>query len=118
VLKRENSETAIVQKGRDYIEKHKSERLSLKQVANAAGASVFHFCKVFRKSTGTKFTAYVARVRLEDARAQLLFNRNRRIGEIAYGVGFQSLSQFNRLFKRAFGQSPRQFRDRLNKRRK
>jgi AraC-like DNA-binding protein len=81
-------------------------------VAKAAGASVFHFCKVFHRATGLKFTDYVARVRLEDARTQLL-NPNRRISEVAYEVGFQSLTQFNRVFKRVFGQSPSKFREHL-----
>jgi AraC-like DNA-binding protein/ligand-binding sensor protein len=113
VLERQNAEPPLVQKAREYIDKHKMEPLSLAAVARAAGASVFHFCKVFRKSTGLKFTDYVARARLEDARTQLL-NPNRRISEIAYDVGFQSLTQFNRMFKRVFGQSPTDFRDHLN----
>jgi len=113
VVERQNAEPPLVQKARDYIEKHKTEALSLSTVAQAAGASVFHFCKVFRKSTGLKFTDYVARVRLEDARTQLL-NPNRRISEVAYDVGFQSLTQFNRMFKRVFGQSPTEFRAHLN----
>jgi AraC-like DNA-binding protein len=56
-----------------------------------------------------RFTDYVGRVRLEDAKTQLL-NPSRRISEIAYDVGFQSLTQFNRIFKRVFGQSPTEFR--------
>jgi AraC-like DNA-binding protein/ligand-binding sensor protein len=112
VLERQNAEPPLIQKARDYIDKHKVEPLSLSAVAQAAGASVFHFCKVFRKSTGLKFTDYVARVRLEDARTQLL-NPNRRISEVAYDVGFQSLTQFNRMFKRVFGQSPSEFRARM-----
>jgi AraC-like DNA-binding protein len=87
--------------------------MSLTDVAKAAGASVFHFCKVFRKTTGLKFTDYLARVRLEDARNRLL-NPTLRVSEIAYDVGFQSLTQFNRTFKRVFGQSPTQFRARLS----
>ena len=96
-------------KAREYIEKHKNEELSLADVAKAAGASVFHFCKVFHKVTGLKFTDYVTRVRLEDARNRLL-NPNLRISEIAFTAGFQSLSQFNRVFKRLSGKSPTQFR--------
>lgn len=113
MLERQNEEPPLVQKARDYIEKHKMEPLSLPDVAKAAGASVFHFCKVFHKSTGLKFTDYVARVRLEDARTQLL-NPSRRVSEIAYDVGFQSLTQFNRIFKRVFGESPTEFRAHLN----
>jgi AraC-like DNA-binding protein/ligand-binding sensor protein len=112
VLEQQNAEPPLVQKARDYIEKHKTEPLALSAVAKAAGASVFHFCKVFRKTTGLKFTDYVARVRLEDAKTQLL-NPNRRISEVAYDVGFQSLTQFNRMFKRVFGQSPTEFRAHL-----
>jgi len=113
VLEQQHVEPPLVQRARDYIAKHKAEPLSLSAVAKAAGASVFYFCKVFRKSTGIKFTDYVARVRLEDARTQLL-NPNRRISEVAYDVGFQSLTQFNRMFKRVFGQSPTEFRAQLS----
>jgi len=113
VLERQNAEPPLVQKAREYIKDHKMEPLSLAAVAQASGASVFHFCKVFKKSTGLKFTDYVARVRLEDAKTQLL-NPSRRISEVAYDVGFQSLTQFNRMFKRVFGQSPTEFRAHLH----
>jgi AraC-like DNA-binding protein/ligand-binding sensor protein len=113
VIESQNVEPLLVQKAREYIDKHKTEQLSLADVAKAAGASVFHFCKVFHKATALTFTDYVARVRLEDARTQLL-NPGRRISEIAYDVGFQSLTQFNRTFKRVFGQSPSEFRARLS----
>jgi AraC-like DNA-binding protein/ligand-binding sensor protein len=115
VLERQNAEPPLVQKAREYIAQHKMEPLSLAAVAQAAGASVFHFCKVFKKTTGLKFTDYVARVRLEDAKTQLL-NPSRRISEVAYDVGFQSLTQFNRMFKRIFGQSPTEFRASLHSR--
>lgn len=115
VLERQNAEPPLVQKAREYIEQHKNEPLSLAAVARASGASVFHFCKVFKKSTGLKFTDYVARLRLEDAKTQLL-NPSRRISEVAYDVGFQSLTQFNRMFKRVFGQSPTEFRAHLHAR--
>ena len=112
VLEKQNSEPPLVQKARAYIEQHKMEPLSLAAVAQASGASVFHFCKVFKKATGLTFTDYVGRMRLEDAKTQLL-NPSRRISEIAYDVGFQSLTQFNRMFKRVFGQSPTEFRAHL-----
>ncbi len=112
VVVRENAEPAIVTKAREFIAQNKTEEISLGSVARAAGASIFHFCKVFRKATGLKFTDYVARVRLEDARAKLL-NPNLRISEIAYDVGFQSLTQFNRTFHRIFGQSPTEYRTHL-----
>jgi AraC-like DNA-binding protein len=111
MLEKNNGEPPLVLKAREYIDKHKTEALSLTDVAKAAGGSVFHFCKVFHKGTGLTFTDYVARVRLEDARARLL-NPNLRVSEIAYDVGFQSLTQFNRTFKRVLGQSPSESRKR------
>lgn len=113
VLEQQNAEPELVRKAREYIKQHKMEPLSLATVAQASGASIFHFCKVFKKSTGLKFTDYVARIRLEDAKTQLL-NPSRRISEVAYDVGFQSLTQFNRMFKRVFGQSPTEFRAHLH----
>ena len=68
---------------------------------------------MFRKSTGLNFTDYVARARMEDAKKGLL-NPNRRISEIAYDIGFQSLTQFNRTFNRIFGQSPSDYRHKIS----
>jgi AraC-like DNA-binding protein len=112
MIEKQKAEPPLVLKAREYIDKHKTEELSLANVATAAGVSVFHLSKVFHTSTGLKFSDYVARVRLEDARIRLL-NPNLRITDIAYDVGFQSLTQFNRTFKRVFGQSPTEFRAHL-----
>ena len=114
VLEKQNCEPPLVRKARHYIEQHKMEPISLATIAQASGANVSYFCKVFKKTTGLTFTDYLGRVRLEDAKAQLL-NANRRISEIAYDVGFQSLTQFNRMFKRVFGQSPTEFRVHLGR---
>jgi len=114
VLEKQNAEPPLVRKARHYIEQHKMEPISLATIAQASGANVSYFCKVFKKTTGLTFTDYLGRVRLEDAKAQLL-NPNRRISEIAYDVGFQSLTQFNRMFKRVFRQSPTEFRVHLGR---
>jgi AraC-like DNA-binding protein len=113
VIEEANAESPVITRARGYIAAHKIEALSLATVAKVAGASMFHFCKIFHKSTGLNFTDYVARARVEDARKGLL-DPNRRISEIAYDVGFQSLTQFNRTFKRIFGQSPSEYRDNLS----
>jgi len=63
----------------------------------AGNTSTFYFCKLFKRATGLTFTDYVARVRVEKAKP-LLLDRDRRVSEIAYDVGFQSLTHFNRVF--------------------
>ncbi len=115
VIEETNAEPAVITRAREYITAHKTEPLALATVAKAVGASLFHFCKLFHKSTGLNFMEYVARARLEDARNGLR-NPNRRISEIAYDVGFQSLTQFNRTFKRILGESPSEYREKLARR--
>jgi AraC-like DNA-binding protein/ligand-binding sensor protein len=110
VLEHETTEPILVIRARHFIAQNKTEALSLGAVAKAAGASVFHFCKVFKGATGLRFTDYLARVRAEDARVRLT-NRNVRVSEVAYEVGFQSLTQFNRTFHRIFGVSPSAYRN-------
>ncbi|MEP6938065.1 MAG: helix-turn-helix domain-containing protein, partial [Chthoniobacterales bacterium] len=56
-----------------------------------------------------KAAATQARVRIEKAKA-LLLDRRRRVSEVAYEVGFQSLTHFNRVFRKITGQSPTSFR--------
>ena len=67
---------------------------------------------MFKTATGINFTEYLARVRVEKAK-NLLLNPNHRISEVAFASGFQSLSHFNRVFRRIAGESPTRYRDKL-----
>ncbi len=71
--------------------------------------STFYFCKMFKKAAGLNFTDYVSRARIEKAE-NLLLNPNPRVSEIAYEVGFRSLTHFNRVFKKIVGESPTEYR--------
>ena len=59
-------------RARQYIDEHKADNLSLKQVATAVNMSSFYFCKQFHKAVGCTFTKYLARVRVEAAKKMLL----------------------------------------------
>lgn len=107
-----NAEPPIITRARQFIDEHHSEDLSLGQVAQAVHTSLFYFCKLFKKALGINFTEYVSRVRTEKAK-NLLLNPNLRVSEIAYEVGFQSLTHFNRVFKKVVGQSPTEYRSHL-----
>ena len=103
---------AITRAKRLIAERH-TEELSLGEMARAVNMSAFYFCKSFRKATGMTFTDYLARVRVEKVR-NLLLNPHKRISEAAYEAGFQSLSQFNRVFRRVAGEAPTAYRARLH----
>lgn len=111
-LQQENSEPPVITKAKNFIEQNHSEDLSLGAVAKAVNTSTFYFCKMFKKATGINFTEYVSRVRIEKSK-NLLLNPNLRVSEIAYEVGFQSLTHFNRVFKKIVGQSPTEYRSQL-----
>ena len=113
VVRHDNQEPPVISRARQFIESHQTEDLSLGQVARAVNTSTYYFCKMFRKATGINFTDYLARVRVEKAK-NLLLNPNLRISEIAFEVGFQSLTHFNRVFKRILGQSPTEYREQLS----
>lgn len=112
VVQQTHSEPPVITRAKEFIKQHQTEDLSLGQVAKAVNTSTFYFCKMFKKVTGLNFTDYLSRIRIENAK-NLLLNPNLRISEIAYEVGFQSLTHFNRVFKRIVGQSPTEYRGQL-----
>lgn len=108
-LEAADRDASEMQKAREFIIAHSTDDLTLTEVARVVNLSAHYFCKKFRASTGITFTDYVSRVRIEKAR-HLLQNPALRISEIAFKSGFQSLSQFNRVFLRVVGRSPSAFR--------
>ena len=112
LLQQKDAEPAQITRARQYIGANSHEDLSLAGVARQVGMSTCHFCKRFRKVTGVNFTRYVSCVRVEKAK-NLLLNPNSRVSEIAFEVGFQSLTSFNRVFKVIAGQSPTEYRRHL-----
>ncbi|MGB0257081.1 MAG: PocR ligand-binding domain-containing protein [Coraliomargarita sp.] len=104
------TEPRLVANAKRYIQDRYNESISLDEAARAVNASTRHFCKVFKQATGITFTDYLARVRVEKAKA-LLQNPHLRVSEVAFETGFESISQFNRSFKRITGKSPTQFRE-------
>jgi AraC-like DNA-binding protein len=94
---------------RRYINENFADELSLPALAKIANVSPNHLSEKFRQVTGINFVAYIARTRFEKACA-LLRDPHLRVSEIAFAVGFQSLSQFNRVFKKFSGKSPTEYR--------
>jgi len=111
-IQRENSEPPVITRAKAFILEHQTEELSLTQVAKAVNMSSYYFCKMFKKIAGINFTDYVSRVRIEKSK-NLLLNPNLRVSEIAFDVGFQSLTHFNRVFKKILNESPTEYRAKL-----
>jgi AraC-like DNA-binding protein/ligand-binding sensor protein len=114
VLAKNEDEPPVITKAKQFIRGRLQDRLSLDDVANAVGISSFYFCKLFKQTTSMTFTEYVNRKRVECAKRALL-KPHARITEVAFEIGYQSLSQFNRSFLKYVGESPTQYRKRMQR---
>jgi AraC-like DNA-binding protein len=103
------AEPVAIWRARKFIEEHSREELSLTEVAKVVNMNASHLSENFKQVTGINFVEYVARTRFKTA-CDLLRNPNLRVSEIAFAAGFQSLSQFNRVFKTFSGKTPTEYR--------
>ncbi|MGA3008251.1 MAG: AraC family transcriptional regulator, partial [Opitutaceae bacterium] len=112
MMQQDSSESPAIRRARAYISEHQNEEITLKEIARIVNMSPFYFCKMFKQSTGLTFTDYLARMRVEKVK-DILNNPHKRISEAAFETGFQSLSQFNRVFRKITGEAPTTYRMKL-----
>jgi AraC family transcriptional regulator len=93
----------------EFISSKLDTDLSLQDLANAAGMSLFHFAKAFKLATGLSPYKYVKEQRLHLART-LLHDDRLSIGQVASAIGL-SPSHFTAEFKHEMGMTPRKFRE-------
>jgi len=93
-----------------YISAHLNDDLSLEGLSQVATFSRFHFHRQFTAYTGLTVARYILMMRLKRAAHQLVFNQEQRIIDIAFDALFENPESFSRAFKKAFGQTPSQFR--------
>jgi len=105
-------ESPGVIRAKHYVRDHATEVITMEEVARVAGLSLTYFSKIFKKETGLPFPEYVNRVRLEKVKG-LLLSKEKSINELAFEAGFESISHFNRVFKKYEGTSPILFRKEL-----
>jgi len=110
-------EPLAVLRAREWIETHYHEPISLADMAEVTQMSTWHFCRSFHVFTGTPFRAFLARTRVTQA-MRLLADPQNPFGEVALTVGFRSISQFNRTFRKLTGQSAEEFRPSATTRRR
>ncbi len=100
-----------INKAIDYIEDNIDKDLNLKNVAEAANFSPYHFHRIFTSFKGETLNNFIKRLRLERAASFLLESRIMPVNLIGEKCGFTSLSIFSRAFKDHFGMSPTVFRN-------
>lgn len=92
-----------------FVLENRFQPISLDDVSEKANLSKEAFCRFFKLRTRKTFTQYLQQLRINEAQ-KLLQETELGISEIAYRVGFENLSYFNRSFKSITGKTPREFK--------
>lgn len=98
-----------LEKVRVYCVCNYSRQISLEEISGHVGMNKSAFCTFMRNNTGKSFSEYLNHIRLERAEV-MICNTDYHIAEIAMECGFQSVTYFNRLFKRRYNRSPKEIR--------
>lgn len=96
----------------DYISEHYTEAITIEELAEILHFSPQYFMRFFKKYTGMTCLDYINDYRLNTA-AKLLLETSQTISEVAQKVGLGNVSYFNRLFKRKYEMTPREYRKRV-----
>jgi AraC-like DNA-binding protein len=99
-----------VEKTFEHMNKNFDKTITLADVSRLANMSDVSFSRFFRQRTGNTFINSLTEIRLGHA-SRLLIESTHSIAEVAYHCGFNNISNFNRIFKKKKGCTPREFRD-------
>ena len=92
-----------------YIDHNYNKNLKLGTIAELFGYNSSYLGKVFHKSTGKSFNAYIDEVRIANSKL-LLLNEEHKVYEIAQMVGYSNVNYFHKKFKKYVGMSPAEYR--------
>ncbi|KGX89863.1 AraC family transcriptional regulator [Pontibacillus marinus] len=98
----------FIKEVKNLIEDCYDENLTLESMAHHLNISKYHLHRIFNQSVGITPMAYLHKTRLEKA-TQILLSGSYDITNVAFMVGYQSISTFNRSFKKMYGKTPSQF---------
>lgn len=107
----QSGESPAVRLAKKYIAKNYKENITLAQVAEAVSLSRVYFSILFKRETGMNFLEYINQCRI-DAAKEMLKDIRYNIGEVAEASGFQDSRYFSKVFKKAVGISPSDYRSR------
>jgi len=93
-----------------FIDEHYHRKVEMEEVAELCHLSIPAFCRYFKKMTKLTFTEFLNHYRVNQAQKLLLMDKN--VTETCFECGFDSLSYFNRIFKKVTGENPLSFKKR------
>ena len=105
-----NYHSRRIEKTLEYMNKNFDKQISLSEVAKIANMSDVSFSRFFKQRTGNTFVDSQTQIRLGHA-SRLMIETTQSVAEIAYKCGFNNISNFNRIFKKKKGCTPKEFRE-------
>ncbi|SMC67852.1 helix-turn-helix domain-containing protein [Pedobacter africanus] len=102
-----------IEKVMEYINLNFDKQVNLAEVAKIANMTEVSFSRFFKSRTGTNFTDSLTDIRLGHASRKLI-DTTEAVAEVAYNCGFNNISNFNRIFKKKKGCTPKEFRENLS----
>ena len=93
----------------DYIHKNYDKDITLEELSRLANYSSSYFSSLFKAVTSNSYLEYLNHYRIKKS-MELLKNTDKKVIDIAVSVGFQNVSNFNRMFKNMIGMSPTDYR--------
>jgi len=95
-----------------YISANYSEDITLESIARVANLTPPSFCRLFKQQTKKHFIEYLNEVRISNA-CKFLLQSNLNISEVAFECGYKTISNFNKIFKKITGSSPKEYRQKI-----
>jgi AraC-like DNA-binding protein len=92
----------------NYMLANYKKRISLEEIAEVASMTPGAFCRFFSNKTNKSFTEYLNEIRIGNA-CKMLIEGEIPVSEICYSMGFNTLSNFNRRFKKVMGVTPTEY---------
>jgi len=99
-----------IEKTFEYMNQNFDRPIALVEVARLANMSEVSFSRFFRQRTGNTFIDSLTEIRLGHA-SRMLIDTTQSIAEVAYNCGFNNISNFNQIFKKKKGCTPKEFRE-------
>ncbi len=93
----------------EYVKEHFKEDISLVEIAKIANLTPTSFCRMFKTKTKKHFVEYLNEIRVSNA-CKYLIETEMGMSEIAYQCGYKTASNFNKLFKKLTGTTPKEYR--------
>ena len=92
------------------MDKNYKQKIELNEIAALSNMTKEAFCRYFKKATNYTFVQFLNRYRISHAKRFLMSGKS--VTEACYSCGFESLSYFNRIFKKITDENPSTFRKR------